>query len=97
MWLGGSPERALLVEDPLTLAERHALAQRCTEEMRLPFPLLVDGMDDAVEAAWAAWPERLYLVDADGTVIYRGEKGPQGFDPEGLGQVLAEVVSFYGE
>ena len=65
--------------------------------MELPFPVLVDGMDDAVEAAYAAWPERLFLVDADGTVVYRGEKGPQGFDPQGFGKVLEEVASFYAE
>jgi hypothetical protein len=93
----GSPERGLLVEDPLTLAERRALAERCAADMQLSFPVLVDGMDDAVEAAYAAWPERLYLVDIDGTVLYRGEKGPQGFDPAGFGRVLEEVARFYAE
>lgn len=91
----GTPERGLLVEEPLTLDERVDLARRCARDMELPFPMLVDGMDDGVEEAYAAWPERLYLVDVDGTVIYRGEKGPMGFDPDGFGQVLAEVERFY--
>jgi hypothetical protein len=96
-WLMGSPERRLLVEDPLSFEERVALARTCAQTMRLPCPLVVDGMDDAVEAAYAAWPERLYVVDLDGTVIYRGGKGPMDFDPDELAGVLAELTEFYGE
>jgi hypothetical protein len=95
-WLMDAPERALLVEDPLTYAERVALARRCEADMQLGFPFLVDGMDDAIERAFAAWPERLYLVDIDGTVVYRGGKGPMDFRPEELGDVLAELAVFYG-
>jgi hypothetical protein len=94
-WLMDAPERGLLVETPLVFEERVALARRCAAEMELGFPLLVDGMDDAVEAAYAAWPERLYLVDLDGTIVYRGEPGPDGFLPDELEGVLEELVSFY--
>ena len=45
--------------------------------------MVVDRIDDAVEQAYAAWPERLYLVDLDGTVLYKG-KGPMDFDPDEL-------------
>ena len=96
-WLMGAPERGLLVETPLTLDERRALASQCASDMQLAFPLLVDGLDDAVEAAYAAWPERLYLVDLDGTLVYRGDKGPEGFNPEQLSTVLEEMAQFYGE
>ena len=94
-WLMGSPERGLLVETPRVLEERCALAQRCVEDMDLGFPFLVDGLDDAVEAAYAAWPERLYLVDLDGTVVYRGEKGPDRYSPDEFAGVLDELVRFY--
>ena len=96
-WLMGSPERQLLFEDPQTDAERLELARRCEREMALGFPFLVDRIDDAVNTAYAAWPERLYLVDVDGTVVYKGGKGPQEFRPEELGAVLEEVSAFYGE
>jgi hypothetical protein len=94
-WLMDSPERGLFVETPGSLAERRSLAQLCEDEMDLGFPLLVDDLDDAVEAAYAAWPERLYLVDLDGTIVYRGEKGPDGFSPDELAGVLDELVRFY--
>ena len=94
-WLMGTPERCLLVETPRTDEERAALARHCREEMALQFPLLVDGLDDAVEATYAAWPERLYLVDVDGTVVYRGEKGPEGFLPDEFAGVVDELARFY--
>jgi hypothetical protein len=41
----------------------------------------VDGMDDAVARAWAAVPERLYLIDTEGRVAYKGGMGPMFFRP----------------
>lgn len=47
-------------------------------------PALVDELDDAVSIAYAAWPDRLYLVDLEGRIAYHGGRGPFGFDPDGL-------------
>lgn len=49
--------------------------------LRLPFPVVVDAMDDAVAQRWSGWPERLFVVGADGRVAYVGEQGPWGFWP----------------
>lgn len=94
-WLMGSPERGLFVEDPLTDEERLALAKTCEAEMQLGFPTAIDRLDDVVNTAYAAWPERLYVVDHDGTVVYKGGKGPMDFDPDELGEVLEELAAFY--
>ena len=37
---------------------------------------------DAVANAYAAMPERLYLVGRDGTVAYKGGIGPMFFRPD---------------
>ena len=87
-WLGGSPERDLYIEDPITFEERLALAKTCAADMEFGYPVLVDGLDDTVNKAYAAWPERLYVVDVDGTVRYRGDRGPEGFLPDELERVL---------
>jgi len=85
---GDSPPRAAgapCVEDPVTLEERTALAQRFAHESDLAaIPLLVDGMDDAAGIAYAAAPDRLYLIGAAGRVLWKSGKGPAGFDPAGL-------------
>ena len=30
-------------------------------------------------ATLAAWPERLYCIDGDGKVVYKGDLGPDGY------------------
>ena len=81
-----------VVEDPLTMDERSHLATTCVRDLTLdPIPTLVDGLDDAVNKAYAAWPDRLYLIAKDGTVAYRGEPGPFGFDPDALGAAIRDV------
>jgi hypothetical protein len=39
-------------------------------------------MDNVAEAAYAAWPERLYVVAAGGRIAYRGGLGPFDFSTE---------------
>ena len=95
VWLAGAPERRIFIEDPITPEERLLLARHCAEEMDLGFPMVVDGLDDAVNQAYAAWPERLYLVDVDGTVVYQGGKGPTDYRPKQFEDAIAELVSFY--
>src|SRR2546430_7725111 len=38
-------------------------------------------LNDGVAAAYGAWPDRLYLIDRDGRIAVRGEKGPSGVVP----------------
>jgi len=52
-------------------------------------PILVDGMENAASIAFAAWPERIYVVGRDGRIIYSGAPGPYGFDPSEAGAHLA--------
>lgn len=55
-------------------------------------PALVDDVDDAVSVAYAAWPDRLYLVDGDGRIAYHGGRGPFGFDPDALERSIERVL-----
>ena len=56
-------------------------------------PTLVDGMDDAVMTAYAAHPDRMYLVGVDGRVVYAGGRGPWGFKPAELKRAIDEVFA----
>jgi hypothetical protein len=42
--------------------------------------MLIDDMDNGVDTSYAALPDRLYLVDAEGIICYRSDPGPWGFD-----------------
>lgn len=81
------------IEDPVTLEERTALAQRCAQEFGLSgMPLIVDGMDDALGLAYEAWPDRLYLIGKDGAVAWKCGRGPAGFDPDGLETAIRSLL-----
>ena len=77
--------------DPTTIEERGSVAQACVLRLQLRMPTLLDGMDDAVDTAYAALPERLYVIDAAGTVTFRSEPGPFGFDVEGWERAIGAV------
>lgn len=54
--------------------------------------MVVDGIDDEVNMAYSAWPERLYVLKPDGTIHYRGDLGPAGFDPQEAADAVAELL-----
>ena len=86
--LGGA-DGMPIVEDPVTLAERQAVAQVCMTKLALePIPAVVDEIDDRVAQAYDALPDRLYLVGRDGRIAYRGGRGPFGFVPDQLEEAI---------
>ena len=38
-------------------------------------------MNDKVNKAYGAAPERLFVIDKSGKIAYRGDQGPWGFKP----------------
>ena len=88
-WDIGSENR---IADPQTIEERRRVAGTCEASLQYGIPTLVDEMDDAVMTAYAAWPERLYLVGTDGCVSYAGGLGPWGFSPADLKAAIEEVI-----
>ena len=68
--------------EPRTDDERAELAGVCMIDLGFEMPMLLDNMDNEVDAKFAALPERLYVLDADGRVAFRGIMGSRGFDVE---------------
>jgi type I thyroxine 5'-deiodinase len=64
-----------------TLLDRIETAQTCSASLHLSIPTLVDKTDNAVNAAYAGWPDRMAVVDLEGNIAYYGGKGPGGFKP----------------
>ncbi len=56
------------------------------------YTALVDRMDDKVNKAYGAAPDRLYLVGRNGKIAYAGARGPMGFSPDELEKaIVAEL------
>lgn len=83
-----------IVEEPTTLEERCDVAETCLTKMKLKgIPAVVDKMDNKVARAYAAAPDRLYLVGKDGTIAYRGGRGPFGFLPAELEKAIQDELA----
>ena len=65
---------------PTSEDERAEVAEACVLRLNFEMPMLLDNMANQVDEAYSALPERLYLLDSQGVILYRSEQGPWGFD-----------------
>ena len=82
----------VVYEQPKRAEEREAVAEACAVGLKLSIPTLIDEMTNEVDRAYAALPDRLYLIDAEGRVAYRSGPGPMGFKPQELEAAIREAV-----
>ena len=61
--------------------QRAGHAEVCVAALKLSVPTVIDKEDNKVNAAYAGWPDRMYVVGVDGKVAYKGGPGPGGFKP----------------
>jgi len=83
----------VLYRQPTTADERAEVAAACVLHLNLRMPTLLDTMANEVDALYAAWPERLYVIDRDGVIAYRSDPGPWGFDVAAWEQAIERAVS----
>lgn len=69
---------------PRTTGERVAIARDFVERSKYPIELAVDPIENPADAVYAGWPERLYVIDTEGRLAFKGELGPFGFDPDAV-------------
>jgi peroxiredoxin len=79
-WPSGANKR-----DGVEYARHRAIEDRmkaggaCASGLKIPFPMLVDEMNNRVERTYRAWPIRVYVVDKDGKIAFKARPGPFGF------------------
>jgi hypothetical protein len=74
---------------PKTLGQRVAIANDFARRFNFSLPFGIDDMSNAANDAYAAWPERLYILDASGRISYKGGNGPFKYDPKEVRTWLA--------
>ena len=60
--------------------EREEVAQTCSLNLHINIPILIEEIDNSIDEAYGAAPERLYLIGANGKVAYQGGAGPHFFN-----------------
>ena len=89
---GLNERQDIFVKQPTKYVERVAVAKEMCTQLKLKMPPLIDRLDDKVNKAYNAEPDRLYLVGIDGKIIYQGARGPRGFDPAELERAILETT-----
>jgi hypothetical protein len=80
------------VEEASTDTERAIVARTMCSTLQTQMPCVVDSVDNRVNDIYAAWPARVYLVGADGKVLYRSGPGPEGFKPGEARDALEKLL-----
>ena len=81
----------VIFASPKNEEERAFLAGACVRKLGLKFPAVLDEFGNSAERAYTGWPDRLYLIDAQGRVAYKSKPGPFGFKPDDLSAALARL------
>jgi hypothetical protein len=79
---------------PKNLEQRVFIANDFIKRYKYPVPFGIDDMSNAAEGAYSAWPERLYVLDENGHIAYKGGNGPFKYDPK---EVRSWLAARYGE
>ena len=87
----------ILIKQPTSLTQREDVATKMCSILKIKLPPLVDTIDDKTNNAYSASPDRLYLVGVDGKVVYKGDKGPRGFDAKELEREIAKIANKAGD
>lgn len=76
-----------------TMAEKQSHAALCSRKLHLPFPAVVDGMDNATEKAYGAWPSRAFIVSVDGRIAYSTRLTELDFHPDQMKAILGRLAA----
>lgn len=92
-WKAAQNERqGIQVKQPKSYEERVKVAGDCLADLKLSIPCLVDDLQNTAQKAYAGWPDRLYVIDSEGKVAFRGEPGPRGFNPAAAEAALKALL-----
>ena len=81
----------VLFASPKNEEERAFVAGACVRKLGIKFPAIIDGYENHTEIAYNGWPDRLYLIDRDGKVVYKSKPGPFGFKPNELEAAIKKL------
>jgi type I thyroxine 5'-deiodinase len=77
---------------PRSEQEREFVAGACVRKLGIEIPAVLDEFGNSTETAYTGWPDRLYLIDAQGRVAYKSKPGPFGFKSDELKAAIQKIV-----
>ena len=83
---------SVVFASPKNEEERAYVAGACVRKLGIKIPSVLDEFGNSTEQAYTGWPDRLYLIDAQGRLVYKSKPGPFGFHPDELRTELAKTL-----
>jgi hypothetical protein len=83
----------IVLASPKDEEERALVAGACVRKLGIKIPAVLDEFGNSTEQAYTGWPDRLYLVDANGRVAYKANPGPFGFKSDELRAAIGRLVN----
>ena len=77
---------------PKDFEERTTVADACVRNLRIEFPAVVDDLNNSTEVAYTGWPDRLYVIDREGRIVFKSRPGPFGFKSAAVAAALQRLV-----
>jgi type I thyroxine 5'-deiodinase len=71
--------QGVLFADPRSIGERADVANACVRQLKLDIPAVLDDAANSTERNFTGWPDRLYVLQKGGRVLYKSAPGPFGF------------------
>ena len=82
-----------VLKQPREEQDRRKLARLLPDRLKYKLPVSIDPMDGRADKAFAAWPERIYVLGVGGRIEYKGEPGPFGFKPDEAEKTLKLLLT----
>ena len=87
------PMGKIRITDPVNQLERNKVASQCRSKLSLTMPMVVDDMKDSVNQSYKAWPERIYIIDTQGKIVFKSGIGPFDFKPKKAAKALRKLLA----
>lgn len=86
--MSGNDAAGISFAQPKNFEQRFDVAEKCAARLDMKTPVVIDSMDNQTAENYAAFPDRLYIIDMEGKVSYKGGRGPFGYKPREMEQTL---------
>jgi type I thyroxine 5'-deiodinase len=83
----------VLFASPQSNEERTSTAEACVRKLNIRIPAVLDHIDNRTERAWTGWPDRMYIIDKSGRVVFKSAPGPYGFSTRDLEESLRNIAA----
>ena len=83
----------ILIANHKVFEDRENAAEKLRKDLGLKLPIVIDGMDDKISKAYDGWPDRIFIVDKNLKIVYRGDPGPRGFSPALAKEALTKLLN----